>query len=455
MLLFDYLFKLKISQNKIALLITILGLIIILTILLIFISSPLIKGIQFARAKNIWQSTILESKPLFYEVLEPIKFFTFEKAIDKLNYLIFIFPFAFLIVLFRWVKIQLELYLILIVNSIFYGCLACIQQRYVFDFAGTYGMILSLSIVWLYWKIVKKFSLLLAIIFCIAIIIMMIPLKKDFKEKFTQIDAFYSTFIWLKDDAKLERTEINSGHSQPTGAMTPWDLGHHLHLYAEMPTVEDNFGINVGGEKGLINMAKFFLLKDEECAIKLLKQLKVTYIVVPLSSVYIQFPQLIGEDPSLYYQFNIIKEGRKKRIKIMTKPYMTETIGFRLSDMLGSANPSDDEKKYDFKALKHFRLLHVSQEAMVAGEPVYPGSLKIFTITEGTPLNVNVAGNPEYKLVALIQTNRGLKFWYRQKGYVNDGIIAPYPTQPVKDYPYALFYNLTIGKHVYTFKDVK
>ncbi|OGF66641.1 MAG: hypothetical protein A2Y62_20005 [Candidatus Fischerbacteria bacterium RBG_13_37_8] len=455
MILLDSLFRWRTSARKNVLLLAIIGSAIILIALFLLISAPLIEGIQFARAENIWLSTVWESKPLFYEVLEPIKFFTVNKAVDRLNYLVFIFPLAFLVVLLRRVKIPTEFYAIVVVNGMLFGYLAWVQQRFVFDFAVPYGMILSLGCVWLYWKIVKKFSLVLAGIFCFAIIMTMMPLKKDFKEVFTPMNAFYSTFTWLKNDAKLEGTEINTGHSQPIGVMTPWDFGHHLHLYGEMPTVEDNFGINVGGEKGLIDMAKFFLSTDEESAIALLKQYKVTYIFVPLSSVYEQFPQLIGEDPGKYYQFSIVNEEGKKRINVMTKPYMSETIGFRLSDMLGSSNPSNDENKYDFKALKHFRLLYVSPEATVARQPVFAGSLKIYTYTDGTPLQVNAEGNPEYKLVALVRTNRGLKFWYRQKGNVNDGIIAPYPTHPVMDYPYAQYYTVYIGNQVYTFKDVR
>lgn len=176
---------------------------------------------------------------------------------------------------------------------------------------------------------------------------------------------------------------------------------------------------------------------------------------MPLASTYEYYPVILGLDPQIFYNYKIIEKDRDKYIIAEGRPEFGKTIGYRLSDMWGSTNPYEDEQLFDYPALKHFRLLYASPEATVAGQIVKEGSLKIYKYVDGTPLSVNVTGNPSYKLEALIRLSSGTAFSYRQKGFVNDGIIAPYPTRRIKDYPYAEYYKIYIDGHTYDFPQVE
>src|SRR4030042_5964347 len=122
-------------------------------------------------------------------------------------------------------------------------------------------MMLALFIGWLFKQCTKGFSLPVLIIFAFIILNALSPLRGDFQELVSPFKALHYGFAWLKQDADLKETEINTGKLQPTGVMAPWDIGHHLHFYAEMPTVSDNFGIfyldKTPGES-LKDMARFF-----------------------------------------------------------------------------------------------------------------------------------------------------------------------------------------------------
>ena len=445
----------KSSDRKRMLLIRFIISLLFLAVALVFIYKPFIEGIQFARAQNTWLSTVAESKSLFYLERGPIKEFYLDKAIKKLGYLLFVFPVAFVLLVLKRIKLPLEFMVIVVTTGVIFGFLMVSQQKYALEFSVPYGIGLALFIVWLYKLLSKRGSLVLLIIFIAGIALSLLPLKQDFKEIYSPMNAYDSTFMWLKNDIGLKNTEINTGHVQNDGVMSPWDIGHHLHLYSEAPTVADNFGINVEPYNGFYDMAKFFLSENEDDAIEILKRYKVTYVVVPYSSIFEQYAVLIDRDPSLYHKYNVVKVEGKKRISAEPQPGFFDTIGLRLGDLYGSSNPYQQDQAFELKALKHFRLVYESPKGESAGQEVPAGSLKIYKYVEGTRLKVDVPGNPPYKLEALIRTNTGNMFYYRQKGFLNEGIIAPYPTRPFKDYPSAEYYRVFINGTTYDFNNVE
>ncbi|OGF67439.1 MAG: hypothetical protein A2Y62_18240 [Candidatus Fischerbacteria bacterium RBG_13_37_8] len=435
----------KSSTHKVISALKITLLLILLVSALYACLQPLLQGMQFTRAENAWVSTIAESKPLLYQARGSLKIFTFSKAVNKLSYLFFVFPVAFILLLFKRIKIPLELYVILIVCSVLFGFLAFSQQKFAVEFSIPFGMVLALFIGWLYQKLTSGFSIVLLVIFVIALTGALLPLKKTFIEKYTPFYGYYPAFKWLKTEAGLKNTEINTGHIQPFGAMAPWDIGHHLQLYSQMPVVTDNFGPYLDQKEGLFDMVRFFLAEDEKIAIEILKRYRCRYVVVTFSSIFEQYAIMIGIDSTVFHQYSIIEQNGEKRIATIPQERFFNTVGLRLGDLYGSANPTPDENMFAVKALKHFRLIHESLPSISAGQEIPAGALKIYEYVEGEQLHIDVPGNPFYKLEGVIETNTGNRFYYRQSGYVNDKIIVPYPTKQHKDYPYALYYKVTAG----------
>ena len=232
---------------------------------------------------------------------------------------------------------------IVMITTMIFGFLMVSQQKYALEFSVPYGIGLALFIVWLYKLLSKRGSYILLIIFIIGVAVSLLPLKQDFKEIYSPMNAYDSTFMWLKNDIGLKNTEINTGHVQNDGVMSPWDIGHHLHLYSEVPTVADNFGINVEPHNGFFDMAKFFLSENEDDAIEILIRYKVTYVVVPYSSIFEQYAVLIDRDPSLYHKYSVVVVEGKKRISAEPQPGFFDTIGLRLGDLYGSSNPYQQE----------------------------------------------------------------------------------------------------------------
>jgi dolichyl-phosphooligosaccharide-protein glycotransferase len=445
----------KSRSRKIWLMLSIVAAFVILAAIMIIIYKPLMEGVQYARAGNAWLSTIAESKPLFFIERGPIYEFYTDKAIKKLSYLIFIFPIAFILILLKSIKLPLELYVMLLVMTFVFGFLAWSQQKFAFEFSFPYGMVLAIFIVWSYQKLTKEISYTLIVFYAVLVALFLYPLKADFKSTFSSFTAYGDTFKWLKRDANLKDTEINSGHAQEEGIISPWDIGHHLHLYSEFPTIADNFGFFVHPSDGFYDMVRFFLSEDEEYAINLMKKYKCTYVATTFSSMYEQYPIIIGLDPTLYYEYSIVVQDGKKHAGRRAKEKFFKTLGLRLGDFYGSANPTDQEQSFEVKALKHFRLVRESPRTVIGEKTVEMGSLKIYKYVDGTPLTVPVTGNPPYKLEAAITTNTGNTFYYRQNGFVQEGIIAPYSTHQIKDYPFTSGYKVTVNDRVYEFNDVQ
>lgn len=445
----------KNNNKKAILLLELMVTFLFLAVMLIIIYKPFINGFAFARAENKWLSTVAESKGIFYLEKGPVKEFYLEKVIKKLGYLIFIFPAALIMILIRKIRLPLEFTVILVVNTLVFGYLICSQKKFALEFSMYYGAVLAIFIVWLYWKMVNKFSLALLLIFIAGIGLSLSALADDFKSAEVHFNVYHNAFKWLKEDAGLKETGINSGHVQNDGVIAPWDIGHHLQLYSEVPTVADNFETKIEPFNGFFDMARFFLSEDENTAISIMKKYKCTYVAVTFSSIFEDYATLIDEDPSSYFKFSVVNVRGKKRVATEAYPKFFKTVGLRLGDLYGSANPAVDERMFDVVALKHFRLIYALPETKIAGENVPTGSLKIYKYVEGTKLDVPFSGHIPYKLEALVRINASNSFYYRQKGYLDEGIIAPYPTHPIKDYPYAESYRVMINDRVFEFNDIK
>jgi hypothetical protein len=340
-------------------------------------------------------------------------------------------------------------------TTFIFGFLTYSQKKFAIEFSMYYGVVLALFIVWLYWKMADKFSLALLAVFIAGIGLSLSSLTEDFKSTELPLNMYHNAFKWLKEETGFTNTGINSGHTQNDGVIAPWDIGHHLQLYSEVPTIADNFETKIEPFEGFFDMARFFLSEDEDAAVAIMKKYKSTYVVVTFSSIFEEYATLIDGDPSSYFKFSVVNVKGKKRIGTVAYPKFFRTVGLRLGDLYGSANPAADEQMFDVVALKHFRLIYAFPETMIAGEKVPTGSIKIYKYVDGTKLNVPFAGHILYKLEALVRINDTNSFYYRQKGYVDDSIIVPYPTHPIKDYPYAESYRVTINDRVFEFNDIQ
>ena len=239
--------------------------------------------------------------------------------------------------------------------------------------------------------------------------------------------------------------------------MAPWDLGHYIHLYSQMPAIADNFGFIYLDKipwEGLSDMAKFFMTDDEETAIAILNKYHCSYVIVTVPSAFENFPLLINESIDSYVSYKYSISFGKIESKTEPKIKFLNTIAFRLISVYGSENVSQDDARVNFKALKHFRLVYELPGPEVTGEPVPAGNLKIYKLVKGAKLEVTAEPGQLYNLESSIITNAGNYFIYRQKGYFNHEIRVPYATEQYKNYPHAISYKLQVGNSFITFDHI-
>ncbi|OGF66213.1 MAG: hypothetical protein A2Y62_02625, partial [Candidatus Fischerbacteria bacterium RBG_13_37_8] len=391
----------KEKNHKILIIVKSCIILLLIVIALSYVFTGILGGTKVALGGNIWVSTIAESKPLLYMTNGTLRLFTLEKATSFLSYLVFLFPIAFVLIAFRLIKLPLPLYFILVVSGMVFALLALFQQKFTAELSLPYGITLALFIAWLYQKITTKRSVALLLIFAILLTFSFMPLRTYFKEKNYDQYAYYYGLKWLKEDAGLTYTEINSGHVQENGVMAPWDLGHHIKYYAQMPTVADNFGMSVEPFYGFYDMMRFFLADNEETAISLLKQYKCTYIVMPVFTILEHYPALLKLDSTSYYNYKITRSNEKEGITVEPLQKFFDTMGFRLGYLYGSIDPMPEVRNEQFHALRHFRLLYESPELKLNDITVPAGTLKIYQLVKGAEIKLDLDGNKLYRLEGL------------------------------------------------------
>jgi dolichyl-diphosphooligosaccharide--protein glycosyltransferase len=467
-----FLFSISIAHYLLALLINILNKnrgkliitksvisVLILLILVYFQLSPLLRGMRYATAQNAWLETIIESQPLFYDKLGEEKIFTIGKVTTNMSFAIFLVPVAIALIIIRKIQLSSSLILFLLLPTFITFALAISQQKFIIEFSIFYGVLIGLFMKWLSDKISKK--IIIYIINIVILITASIPAYSpvnDVKTFFIPNLAYKNAYAWLKNELNEKNISINTAKTSDNGVMTTWGFGHHLHYYSNAATIADNFGfiyIDHLPWEGFFDMVNFYLAESEEQAIDILKKYKCKYIIVPDYMEYTQLPPLINLSTTDFFTFQYDKLEPGAFINMIPKKRLVDSVGFRLSEFYGSANPFNNYGQPLSQALKHFQLVYELPGSEITKYPVREGYIKIFKFVEGTQINIEANQNEPYRLESLIITNTGKKFYYQQYGMVKDKIISPYPITQNKNYPYAAYYKVYTKRKVFTMDDIK
>lgn len=452
--LFALIINVKNKQSLKALPLKIILTFLILSILILIQITPFMKGIKYAAAQNIWLSTIIESQPLLYDKIGEEKVFTLSKITTNMSYVIILAPIAIILIITKKMQLQLPAISLLIIPSLILASLSISQQKFIVEFSIFYGILASLFTKWFLEKINRK-----TIAYAFNIIILITasmpaysPLN-DVKSFFITNLALQNAYSWLKNELNQSSPEINSSELAKEGVMTTWGLGHHLHYYSGAATIADNFGfiyLDKSPWEGFFDMVKFYLSQSEQEAIEILNKYKCKYIMVPDYMEYAQLPSLLGLKSSDYFIYKYDKLKLGAYIQMIPQAKLVNSVGFRLGEFYGSANPFNNFEKPISNALKFFQLVYELPGPVQTNYSVREGYIKIFKIAEGYNININANQDEFYHLEAPIITNTGKKFYYQQYGFVKDKIIAPYPIEKIKDYPYALYYKIYTRSKTFT-----
>jgi len=452
-ILFKLINLIKISSNKIIVLISIITLLAV-ALAIYLMSDKIIEGFKIASASNAWLSSISESQSLLFKKNDSIKIFTLDKCITFFGFSIFIYPISFLLICIKKIKTSTFLYYLIIITSLFFGFLSFNQQKYAAELSIPYGIATSIFIIWLYENFFRK-KLIFLILIIIFLLITLTPIRHNFADQSQNYIAHIYALKWLAGKVNLNHTEINSGRSQEIGVMAPWDLGHHIKFYANMPTVADNFGMSILPYQNFYAMARFFLSETEDEAVSILKEYKSPYIIIPSITIFEHYPAILNLNQASYFNYNISIINGKKQIVVEPKPKFYHTMAFKLGYLYGSANPFSKSNFFISDALKHFRLIYESPSITISNNKIEAGNIKIYKFVDGYQIKLDNSKDLHYDLEAPILTNTNRIFYYRQSGKINDNIIVPYPTGSNNNYPYALYYIIKTDKHVYEFRNLR
>ncbi len=215
------------------------------------------------------------------------------------------------------------------------------------------------------------------------------------------------------------------GVARREGILTHWDLGHRALYVTHAPVVANNFGLHIG-QDSWEDAARFFLLQDEDQAVKLLEARQARFVVTDWD---LNMAQLlvgyVGGRPEEY--FETVRDGQGTGT--IMKPAFTRTLYFRLgSRHAGSQGVSEypGGQRQMIEPLHHFRLLFDT----TARQPVR--ALRTYERVAGARLVVRGAPPAGLRLSYEWRSPEGQPHRWRAAAEARDGqveTILPYSSE--------------------------
>lgn len=220
------------------------------------------------------------------------------------------------------------------------------------------------------------------------------------REPASQHESLVSAARWLGDHSPPTAGWLSAGPEPHYGVLTAWGDGHITRYIARRPTVQDNFGDDVGAER-FEAAEHYFAAENEASALEIARDLRIDYVLV-----------------------------REEGSGHAPKPYEPRSMLVRLDLLRGSASRLHRGDTPVFvPALAHHRLLY---ESPARGDK--PGRFKLYEIVKAARI-VGVTLPDEIVEARLaLQGEAGQPLEYRAYSRANpEGryeIQLPYPTQP-------------------------
>ena len=204
---------------------------------------------------------------------------------------------------------------------------------------------------------------------------------------------------WLADHSPPTAGWLSPGDRPAYGVLTAWGDGHVLRYVAQRPTVQDNFGDDVGDE-GFEAAERYFAAASERPALEIARAQQIRYVLVREAGS--------GHAP---------------------EPYAARSMLVRLHRLRGTAESLRQEGSPVFvPALSHHRLIY---ESPVQGRE--PGRFKLYEIVAGARVAGTAPAGEVVEATLDLQGENGQRFQYRtydrSDGQGRYELRLPYPTE--------------------------
>jgi dolichyl-diphosphooligosaccharide--protein glycosyltransferase len=178
---------------------------------------------------------------------------------------------------------------------------------------------------------------------------------------------------WLREETPPTSGWFDSKITPEYGVLSPWEIGHIIEYEARRPTVADSFGDDLGAEN--FAAARRYYSSREKKAVKLLKRLRVRYVIAQ------QQPDYLRMEPT--------------RESVAHAMYVLDGSEFTPGPDAPNAKPID--------ALRRHRLVYESPR--LAFYPTAPIPFKIFEYVEGARLTGRAAPGETIHIAVQLHTS--------------------------------------------------
>ena len=219
-------------------------------------------------------------------------------------------------------------------------------------------------------------------------------------ERVSGHQALVTAARWLADHSPPTEGWLSEGPPPSYGVLTAWGDGHVMRYVAQRPTIQDNFGDDVGADR-FEAAERYFASRDERRALEVAADLRIRYVLVREAGS--------GHAP---------------------EPYQPRSMLVRLHRLRGSAGSLRRDGTSVFApALTRHRLIY---ESPAHGEE--PGRFKLYEIVRGAHIEgLTLPGAVVEGRLALADAN-GQPLEYRVYGRADSQgryeLQLPYPTEP-------------------------
>jgi asparagine N-glycosylation enzyme membrane subunit Stt3 len=412
------------------------------------LTENLLGGLGFIFRRDAWLSSISEFQPL---LLTDTGHFQLDIAQIWLTRLFVVFPILFIPLLTdSWgIKEELRKRLFLILWTVSIGIMTLFARRHIHLFAVNIALLLSYFFLKIGSNLKKMESQLSlsstylkkAFSFSIILLLLGVIIQPSFSYRLRKRNDpppdVRNALLWLRDNTPPAKYWDEPFSKPEYSVMSRWDYRHFIVYIGQRPVVISNLGNMVPGfQEGV----EFFLLEDEEEALRFLQEKGVRFLF--LHHQYTAFPMyctLLDKDVDEYFKVNITGSG-KRTLNFQSR--FLDLVDSRLYYFNGTVFEWDGKRR---EALEHFRLLYESRNKIPPLLPTTGGETQIYEFVSGVSVSGKAEPGEEVMLSIPIETNQGRSFRYENRltadslghfevtlPYATEG--NPYPTRALEPY---------------------
>jgi len=232
---------------------------------------------------------------------------------------------------------------------------------------------------------------------------------------------------WMRKETPPTSYYDNPTRKPEYGVLSHWFLGYLIEYLGRRPVLSNPHGTDLGYPELFVDSVRFYLLRDEAEAVRILEKYGVRYIVTLPPFTNLRYDARVAGIPEEEFLIPS-RDGGPPKVR---HSFYYRIMGSRLHHARGCMFMLRDER-VELPPLRRFRLVYERPPDAELVKGVATASIKVFEFVKGAKLRGKVRPRQRISLSLYVMTNWRATFEYRDVIRADDegnfSVTVPYPT---------------------------